>query len=129
MTSVYEKLVRQTLREIFPRNLFRKRRDLGIINPETNRQLELDFYNKSLNFAIEYNGIQHYKYMPVYHRSIQEYQSQLRRDMYKRIQCNNMRIRLLIIPHTCNTKKTIKHHIVSYVSTQPDLYRKSLRPI
>jgi len=125
MTSVYEKLVKHILKEIFPKNLFRKRRDLNIINPETHRQLELDFYNQKINLAIEYNGIQHYKYMPNYHKSVCIFQDQLRRDLYKRIQCQNRNIRLLIIPYTCNTKKSIRKHIVDYVFTQNDLLNLS----
>lgn len=125
MTSIYEKIVRQVLKEIFPKNYFRKRRNVNIINPETRRQLELDFYNASINFAIEYNGIQHYKYIPAYHKTIDVFHSQLRRDSYKIIQCKNRHIRLLIIPYTCKTRATIKHHISNYVVTQPDLHKIS----
>ena len=56
--ELYTKYV---LEHIFKQD-FTKIRPPWLINEEGNR-LEIDMYNEELNLAVEYNGIQHYKYV------------------------------------------------------------------
>ena len=62
--------------------------------------LELDGFNRDLNLAWEYNGIQHYKYSPRFHKSPKDLERQILRDNYKRQVCNNLGINLIEIPYT-----------------------------
>lgn len=69
-------------------------------NPETGRFMELDCYNEFLKVAVEYNGIQHYRYTTHFHRRIEDFESQKRRDANKTILCNQLGIYLIIVPYT-----------------------------
>ena len=69
-------------------------------NPETNRNLELDCFNPELGIAVEYNGEQHYKYPNAFHKSEREFINQIRRDEFKREQCDKNGIYLITVPYT-----------------------------
>lgn len=62
--------------------------------------LELDGYNKDLNLAFEYQGIQHYKFSPRFHNSIKDYEEQVKRDIDKRKLCEKENVTLIEIPYT-----------------------------
>lgn len=79
---------------------FYKIRPKWLINPKTNRALELDMYNYNLKLAIEYNGPQHYVYPNRYHKNIDEFYLQLDRDQIKVKLCNQYYIKLITI--RCN---------------------------
>jgi len=68
-------------------------------NPETGKNLELDCYNENLGIAIEYNGVQHYKYSPYFHKSKKDFYSQVHRDDWKRKICKEKNIKLIEIPY------------------------------
>jgi hypothetical protein len=68
-------------------------------NPKTGKNLELDCYNAELKIALEYNGVQHYKYSPYFHKSKKDFYSQVHRDDWKRAKCKDLDIKLLEIPH------------------------------
>lgn len=63
------------------------------------KNLELDMYNKDLNLACEYNGIQHVKYSPFFHKSYQDFIDQQNRDNFKKKKCEELGIKLLSISH------------------------------
>jgi hypothetical protein len=68
------------------------------------KRLEFDGYNKELKMAFEYNGIQHRKYTPHFHRKgIHQFYDQLLRDKQKIKVCIERDIFLLTIPdkYTC----------------------------
>ena len=68
-------------------------------------RLELDGYCEELNLAFEYNGIQHEKYSPYFHRDgPDDFQAQLERDTRKRELCEKNGIRLIDIPSKYNHK-------------------------
>jgi len=68
-------------------------------NPDTKHNLELDCYNKDLNIALEYNGEQHYFYVPTFHKTKKAFYSQVFRDDWKRNKCKEMGIHLIEIPY------------------------------
>jgi hypothetical protein len=61
--------------------------------------LELDGYNSELKLAIEYNGIQHYKYIPYFHKNGKvDLEKQQKRDYIKNELCIKNDIYLIIVP-------------------------------
>jgi uncharacterized protein YkuJ len=84
-------------REIIERILMEK---FPNIRPKFMQKLELDGYNKELNIAFEYNGKQHYKYIPFYHnKDINNFELQKARDLKKYKLCRDNNIDLIIIPY------------------------------
>lgn len=62
--------------------------------------LELDCFNNDLGLAVEYNGIQHYKYTPYFHRNKDVFANQKYRDEMKRTKCKENDICLIEVPYT-----------------------------
>jgi hypothetical protein len=60
--------------------------------------LELDGYCESLELAFEFNGIQHYRYDPHFHRREGDLERQMERDKTKRLLCAD-NIALIVIPY------------------------------
>lgn len=54
-----------------------------LLNPETGERLEYDCYNEELKIAAEHNGEHHYVFPNRFHKSMEEFQAQVRRDFYK----------------------------------------------
>ena len=70
------------------------------VRPKFLEGLELDGYNKDLNIAFEYNGIQHYEYNEHFHRGDPElFEKQKERDLKKYAICAERGINLIIIPY------------------------------
>ena len=68
-------------------------------NPETNHMLYCDFYIEKLNTVIEYNGRQHYEFIPYFHKSIEEFESDKKRDELKKKLLNDNNIKVISIPY------------------------------
>ena len=66
----------------------------------TGRNLELDCYNHELRLAVEYNGMQHYRYPNKFHKSKEQFENQLIRDDMKRLLCDRNGIYLITVPYT-----------------------------
>jgi len=64
------------------------------------RNLELDCYCPELNLALEYQGEQHYRYKPWFHRNESEFQAQVYRDNMKRRILMEKGINLIEVPYT-----------------------------
>lgn len=96
-----ETRARQFLEKYFKR-AFPKSRPAFMVNQVTGSQynLELDCYNESLRLAVEYNGAQHYQYIPFFHKNKEAFYNQKYRDELKRIRCRELGITLIEIPHT-----------------------------
>ena len=93
-----ELLTRQIFESLFGKKFHKKR-------PKILERLELDGYCEELNLAFEYNGIQHEKYSPYFHRDgPDDFQAQLERDTRKRELCEKNGIRLVDIPSKYNHK-------------------------
>lgn len=70
----------------------------------TGHNLELDMYNEELKLACEYNGIQHAKFSPFFHKSQQDFVEQQNRDNFKKLKCEQLGIKLITIPHTVKSE-------------------------
>ena len=96
---------RRVLQHLFSRPFPSVRPDF-LRNPVTRggNNLELDCYCEELRLAVEYNGQQHYKYVPYFHSSHEAFRNQQYRDEIKRRMCQDNRITLIEVPYTIKTK-------------------------
>jgi len=69
---------------------------------EKGYNLELDGYNEELKIAFEYNGGQHYKHIPFFHKTDDALLKIQERDKLKVILCKQNGIHLIVIPYTVN---------------------------
>lgn len=79
-------------------------------NPETNRLLELDCYNKKHKIAVEYSGIHHYVHPNYTKQSKEDFEKQLRRDRLKLDLCDKNGVYLITVPYNikhCDIEKFI----------------------
>jgi hypothetical protein len=81
---------------------FDKARPDFLRNPVTGGRynLELDCFDASLRLAVEYNGQQHYKYLPFFHRTKDAFYNQGYRDEIKRRMCKDNGVNLIEVPYT-----------------------------
>lgn len=68
-------------------------------NPLTGSNLELDLYNKDLKLAVEYNGIQHYKFPNRYHTTEDQFEDQKIKDRLKEQMCKDQGVDLIVVPY------------------------------
>lgn len=92
---------RRVLEKIFNKP-FNKARPNFLNNPVTggNFNLELDCFEEELGIAVEYNGAQHYKYTPYFHKNNEAFLNQKYRDDMKRRMCKDNNIILIEVPYT-----------------------------
>lgn len=85
---------------------FRKKRPDFLRNDVTGgNNLELDCYSEELKLAVEYNGAQHYKFIPFFHKNNEAFLNQKYRDELKRRMCKDNGIKLIEVPYTVNIDK------------------------
>jgi hypothetical protein len=96
-----ERECRRVLRKIFNKP-FQKCRPDFLSNPVTGDRfnLELDCYEDSLKLAVEYNGAQHYKFIPYFHKNKEAFYNQKYRDQLKRHMCQQNKVNLIEVPNT-----------------------------
>ncbi len=114
--SIGETICRQIMKEIYPNAKFIKTRHKLLRNEKTNRPLELDLYCEELKIAIEYNGKQHYEYIPFFHKNESNFEYQCERDRIKKQLCEDCDINLIVVPYTCITRKDIQELIKSNIN-------------
>ena len=91
---------------------FRKARPSFLRNEVTGgHNLELDCYNEKLKIGIEYNGRQHYNFVPHFHATKDAFYNIKYRDDLKQRLCKENNVKLIIVPYTV---KDIK----SYLQTE-----------
>ena len=99
-----ERKCREVLEKIFSKPFEKTRPDL-LRNPiGTDANMELDCYNNDLKIAVEYNGIQHYKYTPYFHKTKDAFHNQKYRDYIKRQICKDNGILLIEVPYTVKSE-------------------------
>jgi len=100
-----EMICKQYIELIFERP-FQKCRPPFLYNAVTDDYLELDMYNSDLNIAIEYNGRQHYEYVPFLHNNSRtNFHNQKYRDEKKKELCVKHNVSLIIVPYTVPHEK------------------------
>lgn len=100
-----EKICRRVLEEHYG-VAFPSIRPNWLKSGETKRNLELDCYNDELKLAVEYNGIQHYKWPNFTNQTKDAFFEQSRRDKFKVDRCRELGIYLLIVPYS------VQHHLI-----------------
>lgn len=73
----------------------------------TGRCMELDMYSKKLGLAIEYNGKQHYSFVPHFHKSHDDFEKRLEMDEWRRVACANAGVMLLEVPYAIKCKREV----------------------
>lgn len=68
----------------------------------------IDFYLPDYNIFIEYNGKQHYEYVPYFHKSLDNFTKQQIRDNIVRSYCEQNGIKLIEIPYYLNSYKVFE---------------------
>jgi hypothetical protein len=109
--STGETICRNYLEKRFNKS-FQKARPNFLRNPVTggDYNLELDCFNPELRLALEYNGAQHYKYIPYFHKNKEAFLNQKYRDEMKRVKCKENGIQLIEVPYTVKP-----HELEDYV--------------
>lgn len=86
-----------------------------LANPLTGRAMELDIYNIELGIAVEYNGEQHYKYTPFFHRKgVEDFNRQVARDAAKIDICDRVGVYVITVPYNVPLDK-IERYIRYYL--------------
>jgi len=107
-----EDLVHEILEHILACKVKRNVRPAFLRNPETGKSLELDCYSEDYAIAVEYNGIQHYKYPSAFHKTEQEFYDQLYRDRLKRKLCDDNGVYLISIPYWVDNYGSEEGHLI-----------------
>lgn len=104
-TSRGEAECRRVLQKYFKKPFNNCRPDF-LRNPVTGGKfnLELDCYDNSLKLAVEYNGAQHYKYIPYFHKNKEAFLNQKYRDELKNHLCIQNNVKLINVPYTVPIK-------------------------
>jgi hypothetical protein len=68
----------------------------------------IDFYLPEHKTVIEYNGKQHYEYVPFFHKTYQDFILQKRRDIIIKDYCSKKGINFVEIPYTMNVDEIFK---------------------
>ena len=114
-----EKAVKACAEELFQCE-FKKVRPEWLRNSSTTRKcrLELDLFNEKLGVngvAIEINGRQHYKYIPYFHKSIEDFHAQRARDHIKRFILHHRKIILIEVPYNIKRKEITRFLLEKYL--------------
>ena len=71
-----------------------------MFNSVTGSNLELDMFNKELRIACEYNGRQHYEFVPFFHKTKKRFNIQKRRDKLKKQFAESNHYKLVVFKYT-----------------------------
>lgn len=82
-------------------------------NRITGKNLEIDCCNLELMLGVEYNGKQHYEFVPAIHRTRETFQNQQYRDKMKQELCDQHNFTLITVPYTIPI-----HEIEAYIKNR-----------
>lgn len=106
-----EKECRKALCDLYPGYNFKSCRPDFLRNPDTGFNLELDCYESTLRVACEYQGKQHYEYIPFFHKKVEDFEYMKENDFIKAEICKQIGVYLIRVPYTVK-KCDIKQFIV-----------------
>jgi hypothetical protein len=106
-----EDIVYEVLQEILESEVERNIRPDFLRNPETGKNLELDCYCEEYALAVEYNGVQHYKFPSVYHKTEEEFYNQVYRDRLKKKLCDEAGVYLISVPYWVDIYDSQEEHL------------------
>jgi hypothetical protein len=98
-SSQGERRARAYLEKRFQRPFPSTRPDF-LNNDVTKANMEIDCYNADLKLGVEYNGRQHYEYVPFFHATRESFHNQAYRDRFKKMYCAEQGVELIVIPYT-----------------------------
>lgn len=119
--SAGEKRIYVYLINKFKNNEFKSVRPSFLRNPLTGKNLEYDFYNEDLRLAIEFNGEQHYTYIPFFHETVEKFNDMKDRDKLKIVLSKENNIQLIIVKYDC---VNIENYLDLQINTG-DVHKKS----
>lgn len=96
---------RRVLEKIFKKPFPKARPNILSNSVTGGNNLELDCYNSELKIAAEYNGQQHYNFIPYFHKNKEAFLNQKYRDELKRRMCADNKIFLIEVPYTVKVEK------------------------
>jgi len=94
-----EEKTREIFEELFNKSFDRIRPDF-LKNDCTDINMEIDGYNDEIKLGFEYQGIQHYKHTPYFHKDIQDFNKQIYRDNLKQEILEKNNIKIIYVPYS-----------------------------
>ena len=111
-----EERCRQIFEKLFNKEFCTIRPDF-LKNDCTDLNMEIDGYNDELKLGFEYQGVQHYKHTPYFHKDIQDFNKQVYRDNLKKEMLEKNGIKVVYVPYYIEyddiedfVKKELKQH-------------------
>lgn len=95
---------KRVVTSLFNKPFYKIRPDF-LQNDETGHNLEIDIFNDELKLGIEYNGRQHYDYLPYFHKDYNTFLKQKYRDELKTKRCLQHGVQLIVVPYTIKHKE------------------------
>jgi len=74
-------------------------------------------YNESLKLAVEYQGIQHYKFNKFFHKSYDDFINLINRDTWKAQRCKELNIKLITVPYTIKFEN-LREYIIKQLNNK-----------
>lgn len=102
-------IVHEYLEDRFKDKKFIECRPYFMKNPKTGHNLELDCFNDELNLAVEYNGEQHYNFCEKFHKTREDFEYQVMKDMIKAKLAEKNGINLIVVPYTIKHENIPKY--------------------
>lgn len=96
----HETRCREILEQLYYPHKFPSVRPDFLKNPETKKNLEIDCYNHDLRLGLEYNGVQHRTFTPYFHKTVEDFNKQVKRDKYKMMTLSKLGIKMIYVPDT-----------------------------
>lgn len=111
-----EEKCRQIFEQLFNKEFCKIRPDF-LKNDCTDINMEIDGYNNEMKLGFEYQGVQHYKHTPYFHKDIQDFNKQIYRDNLKKEILEKNGIRVIYVPYSVDLddlEEWIKEELKKY---------------
>ena len=98
--SSKEKQVSKILDEVIGESNYSREHSWEWLVNKNGKRMYVDFYIQNKNLVIEYDGEQHFKFIPRFHKTEEDFKKQLERDRLKNELLNEKGIKVVRIPYT-----------------------------